>query len=399
MSQNLHDEFEEYIKKLAVEISEGIFWQHLQELYTRYDDNLKNTLEISAGLREAVQDLSKGIQTAGSTAWQAQQDSKALQQKIEVQICRLEEQTENLFTHMQRLDEENRKAMLDDLVEFSQRHANRICQIMEKSCRSIDSQLSQSITAEQLQQLRIVLEQNTQSSRQLEDYINGILTDKTEESLQHIQKVMDRNIQIQIGRIKDQLATIDGIIGQILKGQGNTFSHVIASAGNQLSEQLLALLQTQKGEWERTLEERADLIRQAGPSKEKVEQLVSSGQAIEQIVKQQKDELARGRRNWENAGERIKKLERSMDSFLKQAQINDKRFKELAEEQQKQLQQAEKDRKTQTMFILCSSILTVILLVLLIFFQPPSFFWGIVMILSAFIIWYFVARKKKPRER
>ncbi len=393
MSQNLRDEFEEYVKKLTVEISKEIFLKHLQELYVSYDNNLQNTLKVSANLQEAVQDLSAGIQTASNIASQTQQDSKASLQKIEAQIRRVEAQTESLFTSMRKLNEGDRKAMLDDLAEFSKRHSDMLNQIIINGCGNIDDRLSHIITAKQLQQFREVLEQNSQSSQRLADYVNSILTDKTEEGLQHIQEVMDEGIQTQMRRVKDQLTTIDETIEQILKTQGDTFSDVIASAGDKLAERLRVLLQNQENEWKRMLKEQAELIRQASPDKKAVEQLASSGREIEMIARRQQKELELGRKNLEDAEKRIKILEESMDDFIKRAQANDERLKELVTEQQIQLHQAEENRKFQKLFVQCSSALTLILLVLLIFFQNPSFFWGLALIASAFIIWCFTVKK------
>jgi len=428
VSQELNDEFEEYVKKLTVEISKEIFLKHLQDLYNSYDDNLKNTLEVSANLREAVRDLSAGIQAASNTALQTKQDSISSLKKIEKQIQHVEAETESLFKNMRKVNESDRKAMLDDLrgfskshadtinqvlenscgniaddrkkilddlTKFSKRHTNTIKQILENSCNNIDERLSKIVTADQLQQLQEVMEQNTQSAQELADCVNNALADKAEENIKHFQEALDNDIQTQMERVKDQLEATVETIEKTLKTQKDTFSDAIAAAGDEMSKRLQDLLQDQKEELERALTEQAKRIRQACPDKESVKALVSSAQEIETIAGQQKSELESGRKNLDKADKRIQDLEESVNKFVSQVQENDKRLNELVTEQQEQLKQAEENCKAQKLFVQCSSTLTFILLALLLFYQEPSFFWGIALIVSAFVIWCFNAKKKE----
>ncbi len=386
MSKNLHDEFEEYVKKLTVEISKEIFLEQLKKLYVSYDNNLKNTMAFSANLNHAVQDLSEGVQKAGSTVLQVQQDSKSSLNAIELQIRQVETHTEELFANIRKLDEDDRQALLNDLAVFSMQHTDTIRAIMKDSCNNIDSKLKQIITAEQLQQFRTALEQNTQSSQQLADYVNNVLTGETDNGLERIHKAME-------GAVTEQLAMIDKMVKQTLEKGEKEFTDVINAAGDNLIEQLRVWLKNQKTEWDDLFTEHARLVEQLSPKKKEVEQLVSSGLEIKLTAKQQQNELQRGITQLNYINDRIQNLENSVQSFINRSQSNDTRLYTVVEEQKRQLQQEEENLKTLKLFVLCSSTLTLILLVLLIFSQPPSLLWGIALIASAFIVWCVISKK------
>ncbi len=387
MSDNLRDEFEEYIKKLTVEISKEIFLKQLEDLYTSYEENLQNTIQTSANLRDAVSDLSHGVQQACDTAAQVQEQSSSSLQAISNQITHMEAQTSDLFASMKRMNQKDRQTLLDELNAFGCQYNAAVQEIMTVSCTNISQRLSGVITCEQLQQFRTVLEQNTKESLQLANYINGVLKGEADRGMEQIRQAVNRTLDTQLQTINTRLSAVDSAVSQTLQARTEEISAIMLTSEKQLAVQLGEFQRKQKAAWASALEQQTKLVEQIGPDKQQVEliatntlHIAKNTDTIEERVKQQQDELIRSNRNLQEATDQIYEMRKAMEEMQKQFEGSVQMLVMKADMDRRAARSEQIAHKLYTAF---GSGMTLILFALLLVFQKPWKTFGLLPVLCA----------------
>ena len=256
MNTNLQQEFEDYVRRLTSEICTGIFLKDLQELFQGYQENLQNARDIGQNLHENVDALAAGVQQAGRIAQEVETQSEQSLKEISNDLLSVRQHTESLFREMERLNEDDRNALVNALNDFSLQYQREISQILQDNCLRMEKIADEMVTAERLKAFEETLEAYAQKSRELAGFINGAYLEEAEKSIRALaeknrrsQEALGAALAAQIAGTESRFAGMGGTISETMQKRSEEF----AALQDGVRQQLLTDLDDFSGKYRESL--------------------------------------------------------------------------------------------------------------------------------------------------
>lgn len=363
MSTDMRKEFEEYVKKLTTAICKEILLEKLENICSNYTKEYKNLLKTSESIRKTRNSLEETITNANDLVKMVELDSSNSMKNISDNIRALEYTIKVLFDDMRELNAQSKKEFIDDLSLYIERYKDEVAVTFKNGCDNISGSFEGIITPEQLQEFIDKLEENTRESKELAVFINDTYKAEVEKSIKDLvqeNKFKQAEIYVSISeyiqKIYLELEDTVGNANEIMNKRTREFTEIIKNQLTAFSKYLVKLLEDEKQIRQKEINRQAELIKQIGPSDEKMDMWFDKVNDLEQIVKNLESQ------NKENNNYLIEILNYYMKE---QKDLEQKRIanQELIEKRAENL--------SWKIYMAFSNTMLLALFLLLIFFQKP----------------------------
>lgn len=369
MENNLRDEFEEYVKKLSAAICKDILLEKMEELFEKYEIEYSK-LEISTQcIVDAGNELGEETRQADKTIKEINKTTKNMLKSISSDIAVMESNNKKLFDEMRNLNDDNKKQFIEDLSKSIEYYKDDLLLIFEQENAQISHRLGDVIKIKDLKEFSEVIENNTKKSHELVSFINNTYEREIEKSIQNIinntknsQDKINNEISDYVKKVLKDLGSATSFTENKISRYGQSYAELFEKKMALFQNEFKKMKEEEKCQRETYLEKQVELVKQIGPSDEKIQQLTDQVIKLEQFV------FNMNKRNSEN-----QKL--FQDNILNR--LNQQAELERKKADNKHLIEQKMDNISWRIYMTFSNTMIICLFAIMVILLKPWEIWGI----------------------
>lgn len=291
MADELRGEFEEYVKKLTTAICKDIFLRELKDLYGRYETEYKKYAEVSSNAENASRNLSEEVSKVTAFLKKTEENTKWTTKSLEGSIRKIEGHTFQLFQELKRANEEKNAELLSGLASHIEVYKDELARIFSEGYSRISDKLAGVITPEILQDFLTSLDENTRETKELASFIDGEYKQEIEKSIAGIiennrkaMEVTNADVTAIVKKMEQEMKKAQSDAVRSIERKTAEYIKTIEDKKTAFQQYLEKMFQEEHAIRSKELQKQKELIRQIGPSDEKMNELKSKVARLEQLV-------------------------------------------------------------------------------------------------------------------
>lgn len=291
MNNNMRNEFEEYVKKLTTAICKDILLEKMEELYGKYESEYQKMETSTKSVVDASKDLQKETKKVDATIKEISGNTQNVLNRISADIEVMETNNKTMFAEVRKLNNENKEQFITALGNCIESYIDDLATTFEQENEKISEKLAGIVTPEDLQDFVDTIEENTRTSQELVSFIDSTYEREIEETIKMIientkkaQETMNGEIDLFVKKVLEDLESATVSTENKVSQQAQIYAELLNEKMVLFQKELSKLMDEEEQRREGYLQKQVELVKQIGPSDDKIQQLADEVTRLEQIV-------------------------------------------------------------------------------------------------------------------